>query len=70
MHWGLIMGDGPDEEYADPLALVGSGPVRLLPLWRDEPVTLRLPWTSPLDMWRPPSEAVRQAAGRALDWCV
>jgi murein DD-endopeptidase MepM/ murein hydrolase activator NlpD len=70
LHWGLIVGDGPDEEYADPLALVGSGPVRLLPLWRDEPVTLRLPWTSPLDMWRPPSEAVRQAAGRALDWCV
>ena len=26
------------ETYLDPLGLVGGGPVRLLPLWRDEPV--------------------------------
>ncbi|UUZ59808.1 M23 family metallopeptidase [Nocardioides sp. B-3] len=34
LHWGLLHGD----TYLDPLSLVGSGRVRLLPLWRDEPV--------------------------------
>jgi murein DD-endopeptidase MepM/ murein hydrolase activator NlpD len=34
LHWGWRRG----ETYLDPLALVGAGPVRLLPLWRDEPV--------------------------------
>jgi murein DD-endopeptidase MepM/ murein hydrolase activator NlpD len=34
LHWGWIEG----ETYLDPLRLVGAGPVRLLPLWRDEPV--------------------------------
>lgn len=34
LHWGWIRGD----TYLDPLLLVGAGPVRLLPLWRDEPV--------------------------------
>lgn len=34
LHWGWIAG----ETYLDPLRLVGAGPVRLLPLWRDEPV--------------------------------
>ena len=34
LHWGWIAGD----TYLDPLRLVGLGPVRLLPLWRDEPV--------------------------------
>ncbi len=48
LHWGLVRG----EQYLDPLALVGAGPVRLLPLWRDEPVTARLPWTPPLAPWR------------------
>jgi len=33
LHWGWIEG----ETYLDPLRLVGLGPVRLLPLWRDEP---------------------------------
>jgi murein DD-endopeptidase MepM/ murein hydrolase activator NlpD len=33
LHWGWIEG----ETYLDPLRLVGGGPVRLLPLWRDEP---------------------------------
>jgi murein DD-endopeptidase MepM/ murein hydrolase activator NlpD len=36
LHWGWIEG----QTYLDPLRLVGAGPVRLLPLWRDEPVTL------------------------------
>jgi murein DD-endopeptidase MepM/ murein hydrolase activator NlpD len=34
LHWGWIQG----KTYLDPLRLVGAGPVRLLPLWRDEPV--------------------------------
>ncbi|MDR7253605.1 murein DD-endopeptidase MepM/ murein hydrolase activator NlpD [Nocardioides sp. BE266] len=54
LHWGLIRGTGDAQEYLDPLTLVGSGPVRLLPLWRDDPVTLRLPWTPPLASWRRP----------------
>ena len=33
LHWGWLRG----ETYLDPLDLVGGGPVRLLPLWRDEP---------------------------------
>ena len=44
LHWGWIEG----ETYLDPLRLVGAGPVRLLPLWRDAPVgsapTPRLPY--------------------------
>ncbi|WP_210648635.1 M23 family metallopeptidase [Nocardioides sp. SYSU D00065] len=54
LHWGLLRG----EEYLDPLSLVGSGPVRLLPLWRDEPVLARLPWTPPLEHWRRPVDLV------------
>ncbi len=54
LHWGLIHG----EEYLDPLTLVGSGPVRLLPLWRDEPVSVRLGWSPPLERWRPPLDVV------------
>lgn len=33
LHWGWIEG----QTYLDPLLLVGAGPVRLLPLWRDQP---------------------------------
>ena len=54
LHWGLIRG----ETYLDPLTLVGSGPVRLLPLWRDEPVSARLPWTPPLERWRRPLDVL------------
>jgi len=44
LHWGWI----DDSTYLDPLRLVGAGPVRLLPLWRDEPVTVApRPWTPP-----------------------
>ena len=57
LHWGLIVGEDPDEAYVDPLTLVGSGPVRLLPLWRDEPASARVGWTPPLERWR-----------RPLDW--
>jgi len=34
LHWGWLRGD----TYLDPLDLVGGGPVRLLPLWHDDPV--------------------------------
>lgn len=54
LHWGWLRG----ETYLDPLRLVGAGPVRLLPLWRDSPVT-RPPATSrptlPYAAWRPPA---------------
>lgn len=48
LHWGWLEGD----TYLDPLRLVGAGPVRLLPLWRDEPAPLLLPyarWMAGLD---------------------
>ena len=54
LHWGLVEGRGDDQEYLDPLTLVDGGPVRLLPLWRDEPVVVRLPWAPPLTRWRRP----------------
>lgn len=69
LHWGLIVGTGDAEVYADPLTLVGAGPVRLLPLWRDEPVTPRLPALPPvplLSLWTPPL----RASPRALDFLV
>ena len=53
LHWGLI----EDETYLDPLTLLGGGPVRLLPLWREDPVPARTPWAPPLELWR-----------RPLDW--
>ena len=40
LHWGLIRNS--DDVYLDPLTLVGTAPIRLLPLWRD------LPWGLPL----------------------
>ncbi|MDZ5623149.1 M23 family metallopeptidase [Nocardioides bizhenqiangii] len=52
LHWGWLRG----ETYLDPLRLVGAGPVRLLPLWRDEPVARspgRAPLRLPYDTWRP-----------------
>lgn len=55
LHWGWLRG----ETYLDPLLLVGAGPVRLLPLWRDEPVGSRL-----TDTWSPP--ALPYAAWRPL----
>jgi murein DD-endopeptidase MepM/ murein hydrolase activator NlpD len=46
LHWGWIEGA---ETYLDPLRLVGGGPVRLLPLWRAEPVG------APAARWQPPA---------------
>lgn len=59
LHWGLIR--NADDEYLDPLQLLGLGaPVRLLPLWRAEPaarptVTARST-ARPYGPWRPPIE--------------
>ena len=61
LHWGWIR----DETYLDPLRLVGLGPVRLLPLWRDEPVapplaqpSSALPVPPAYPGWRPLLEAL------------
>jgi len=43
LHWGWIAGD----TYLDPLRLVGAGPVRLLPLWRADPVLDRVSRITP-----------------------
>lgn len=52
LHWGWLEG----ETYLDPLDLVGAGPVRLLPLWRDEPARVgrAAPLPRPYAGWRPP----------------
>ena len=54
LHWGLIRG----EDYLDPLTLVGDGPVRLLPLWRAEPVGARLLVAPPLKRWLRPMDFI------------
>lgn len=54
LHWGLIR----RKDYLDPLTLVGSGPVRLLPLWREEPAGVRTAWAPPLERWRRPLDAL------------
>ncbi len=58
LHWGLVEGSGDDRTYLDPLVLVGDGPVRLLPLWRETPATVRLPWAPPLRTWRRPLDCL------------
>lgn len=63
LHWGWIR--NADDVYLDPLLLVGLGPVRLLPLWREDPVPAGVarvagvvgapvPARSPYAGWRPP----------------
>jgi hypothetical protein len=57
LHWGWLRG----ETYLDPLDLVGAGPVRLLPLWRPDPVARALaasPPPLPYARWRPMLEVV------------
>ena len=52
LHWGLRRG----EDYLDPLTLVGGGPVRLLPLWRETPTEHDAagdPWVPALEAWHP-----------------
>lgn len=63
LHWGWIMGD----TYLDPLRLVGAGPVRLLPLWRDEPVPIGVGDTTPrLAGWSPLVRLGGGPAGRPV----
>jgi murein DD-endopeptidase MepM/ murein hydrolase activator NlpD len=50
LHWGWRRGD----TYLDPLLLVGGGPIRLLPLWRDEPVDRRVLGPTALSAWQVP----------------
>jgi murein DD-endopeptidase MepM/ murein hydrolase activator NlpD len=55
LHWGWLDG----ETYRDPLGLVGDDRVRLLPLWRDEPVDhgVQTDWQAPAlpyAAWVPP----------------
>ncbi len=55
LHWGWRRG----ATYLDPLGLLGAGPVRLLPLWREQPVDAGAtmpPWQPfplPYAGWRP-----------------
>jgi Peptidase family M23 len=54
LHWGWLRGD----TYLDPLDLLGGGPVRLLPLWREEPAGSAAPGgarslSSTYASWRP-----------------
>jgi murein DD-endopeptidase MepM/ murein hydrolase activator NlpD len=52
LHWGWIR--NADDVYLDPLRLVGAGPVRLLPLWRDAPVgSAAAPVVNPYAGWSP-----------------
>ena len=65
LHWGWLRG----ETYLDPLDLVGGGPVRLLPLWRE--ATIHTPTGSdhlrtPLpgySQWSPPLIGLLKAVG-------
>jgi murein DD-endopeptidase MepM/ murein hydrolase activator NlpD len=64
LHWGWLRG----ETYLDPLDLVGGGPVRLLPLWRDEPVPppaamSTRPVSPTYSQWRPPLLGLLKAVG-------
>lgn len=73
LHWGWLRG----ETYLDPLDLVGDGRVRLLPLWRDDPVDhdASEPWQSAqLPVFRLPyaawSPIVRMQVGRHARGCA
>ncbi|MGH3307544.1 MAG: M23 family metallopeptidase [Nocardioides sp.] len=64
LHWGWLRG----ETYLDPLDLVGGGPVRLLPLWRDEPLPAPNPASPRLvspsyPQWRRPLIELLKAVG-------
>ena len=64
LHWGWLRG----EVYLDPLDLVGGGPVRLLPLWRDEPVSAPAgespnPISPTYSQWSPPLLRLLKAGG-------
>jgi murein DD-endopeptidase MepM/ murein hydrolase activator NlpD len=65
LHWGWLRG----ETYLDPLSLVSDGRVRLLPLWRDQPVDHGAPasWRPlplPYAAWSPPLRPADAPGGR------
>ncbi len=68
LHWGWLRGDA----YLDPLDLVGAGPVRLLPLWRDGPVTASAPARLvERPVWANPYATVLQRLARtSRSWSV
>ena len=66
LHWGLIEGDGDARTYLDPLSLVGGGPVRLLPLWRDPSPSAPPASPAALRPADPASAGARCGRGRGL----
>jgi murein DD-endopeptidase MepM/ murein hydrolase activator NlpD len=65
LHWGWLRG----ATYLDPLRLVGTPAVRLLPLWRDQPVEPLAPVAVPapallLGLWTMPYAAVLEGLAR------
>ncbi|MFC7496157.1 MULTISPECIES: M23 family metallopeptidase [unclassified Nocardioides] len=70
LHWGWIQG----ETYLDPLRLVGAGPIRLLPLWRDEPADAAGPSPPAARLltayaeWRPPMQVFLGYARGCACW--
>ncbi len=65
LHWGWIRG----ETYLDPLRLVGAGPVRLLPLWRDAPAgTPSTVSALPYAGWIRPVDALAGRPSAAVRW--
>ena len=65
LHWGWIRG----ETYLDPLRLVGVGPVRLLPLWRDAPAAAPSTVSGlPYAGWIRPVDALAGRPSAAVRW--
>ena len=65
LHWGWLRGSS----YLDPLRLVGGGPVRLLPLWRERPVSRPLPpYAAVLDGYPPTAVVVSPRPGVGPPW--
>ena len=65
LHWGWIRG----ETYLDPLRLVGVGPVRLLPLWREAPAAAPSTVSGlPYAGWIRPVDALAGTPSAAVRW--
>ncbi|MBF4769988.1 M23 family metallopeptidase [Nocardioides agariphilus] len=65
LHWGWLRG----RTYLDPLDLVGAGPVRLLPLWRGQPVASSMARSSASVLARAnPYQAILDQLSRLTRW--